>query len=180
MARAGACVAAAQGVQRSDVAVPDERFVVRAQQADVDAIEQACAAVTTTQAEHGVDLRVGKSRMQVSQAAVIRPGEIRTAFEAAQVQARAQIEAREQRLDERQALGIHRASGRHDTHQRTSAQHAPGTQWRIRRPGRHGAGSSQRAIKRSIAAPSAGMRQVVAQCGFGAYRLPRLVTSATM
>ena len=172
MARAGACVAAAQGVQRSDVAVPDERFVVRAQQADVDAIEQACAAITAAQTEHRIDIVIGKSRMQVGQAHAVRPGEIGPLLEAARVQARLQPEAREQRLDERQALCIHWAGRRNDAHQRTLAQYAPRPQRLIRRrrrrPGPHGAGSSQRAIRRSIAAPNAGMRQVVAQCGLGA------------
>ncbi len=67
-------------VQRRDIAITHERFGIGANQLEVQPVEQARCAVAATQAEDGIDLRIGKSRVQVAQAHVITAGQVAVAL----------------------------------------------------------------------------------------------------
>ncbi|MNV71342.1 hypothetical protein D3C71_1643550 [compost metagenome] len=63
-------------MQRSDVAVADERLGVVAQQFEINAIKQPRRTVSPTQANDGVDFVIGERRVQVIEPHLIAAGQV--------------------------------------------------------------------------------------------------------
>ncbi len=76
MERHKPCMATDRQMQRSNVAITDEWLGVIAQQLEIDTVKQAWRAVTTSQADDGVDFRIGKCRMQIVQPHLIATGQV--------------------------------------------------------------------------------------------------------
>ncbi|MNL19781.1 hypothetical protein D3C87_1410010 [compost metagenome] len=63
-------------MQRGDIAVADERLDVVAQQFEINAIEQPRCAVTTAQANDGIDFIISECPVQVIEPHLIAAGQV--------------------------------------------------------------------------------------------------------
>ncbi|MNH34498.1 hypothetical protein D3C79_950990 [compost metagenome] len=67
-------------MQRSDVAVADERLGVVTQQIKIDAVEQPGRAITTAQADDRIHLAVGERCMQIVESHLVTAGQVAVFF----------------------------------------------------------------------------------------------------